>query len=250
MRVVARLDVKNQHVIKGIQLEGLRKVGNPNEMARAYYEAGIDEIVFMDAVASLYDRNNLFSIIEEAVREVFVPIAIGGGLRTIDDVSQALDAGADKVIINTGAVRNIALVNEVANKFGSQCLIGSIEAKRILTGGWHARVDNGREPTGLEVMGWARRLRDAGVGEVLVTSVDQEGTRRGFDVDLIEALQNTIRQPIIVSGGYGQPAHLGKLLSRVVPSAVAYASALHYKQTSVADLRDVMKAELDKRTTP
>ena len=144
MRLIARLDIKNQHVIKGIQLEGLRKVGNPNEMARTYYEAGIDEIVFMDAVASLYDRNNLFRIIEEAVREVFVPIAIGGGLRTIDDVSKALDAGADKVIINTGAVRNIALVSEVANKFGSQCLIGSIEAKSVFTGGWQARVDNGR----------------------------------------------------------------------------------------------------------
>lgn len=249
MRLIARLDIKNQHVIKGIQLEGLRKVGDPNEMARAYYEAGVDEIVFMDAVASLYDRNNLFHIIEEAVREVFVPIAIGGGLRTIDDVSRALDAGADKVIINTGAVHNIALVSEVANKFGSQCLIGSIEAKKILTGGWHARVDNGREPTGLEVMSWAQRLRDAGVGEVLITSVDQEGTRRGFDVDLIETLQNTIRQPIIVSGGYGQPVHLSELLSQVVPSAVAFASVLHYKQTTIADLRDAVKVELDKGTT-
>lgn len=240
MRLIARLDIKNEHVIKGIHLEGLRKVGNPNQMARDYYEAGIDEIVFMDAVASLYDRNNLFHIIEAAVRDVFVPIAIGGGLRTLEDVSRALDAGADKVIINTGAVRNIRLVSDVAEKFGSQCLIGSIEAKRAPGGGWQVQVDNGREPAGLEVLDWARRLEQAGIGELLVTSVDQEGTRRGFDVELVDALQRTTHRPIIVSGGYGQPAHLDKLLSRVLPSAIACASVLHYKQTSVAELKQTL----------
>jgi cyclase len=246
MRLIARLDIKNEHVIKGIHLEGLRKVGNPNSMAREYYEAGVDEIVFMDAVASLYDRNNLFHIIEEAVRDVFVPIAIGGGLRTIEDVSKALDAGADKVIINTGAVRDIQLVTQVARKFGSQCLIGSIEAKRGAAGGWQVQVDNGREPAGMEVLTWARQLEDAGVGEIMVTSVDQEGTRRGFDVDLVEALHNETRRPIIVSGGYGQPAHLDKLLSRVLPSAIACASVLHYKQTSVVDLKQTMADALKK----
>jgi cyclase len=243
MRLIARLDVKNDFVIKGIHLEGLRKVGDPVEMAEAYYEAGVNEIVFMDAVASLYDRNNLFHIIERACRNVFVPIAIGGGLRSLEDVTRALDAGADKVVINTGAVRNINLVTDIARRFGSQCIIGSIEAKR--TGGaWGVYVDNGREPTDHDVIQWARDLEAAGVGEILLTSVDQEGTKRGFDINLVVAVQNATTRPIIVSGGYGQPGHLQGLLSRVTPSAVAFASALHYKQATVGELRQVMDAAI------
>ncbi|KQX19536.1 MULTISPECIES: imidazole glycerol phosphate synthase subunit HisF [unclassified Sphingomonas] len=235
MRVVARIDVKNEWVIKGIHLEGLRKVGEPVEMAKAYYDAGIQEIMFMDAVASLYDRNNLFHIIERACENVFVPIAIGGGLRSLGDVAKALDAGADKVVINTGAVRNIQLVTDIATRFGSQCIIGSIEAKRTAQG-WEAYIDNGREPTGLDVMDWARRLEDAGIGELLITSIDQEGTKRGFDVALIEAVHGATSRPIIVSGGYGAPAHLDALFDRTDPSAIAFASALHYREASVDQL--------------
>ena len=236
MRLLARIDVKNEWVIKGIHLEGLRKVGDPNELAIAYYEAGIDEIVFMDAVASLYDRNNLFDVISRACRNVFVPIALGGGLRSLDDVSRALDAGADKVVINTGAVRNQGLVTEIAETFGSQCVVASIEAKRG-AGRWEAYVDNGREPTGLDVIEWARRLEDSGAGELLITSVDQEGTRNGFDVPLIQAVHEATRRPVIVSGGYGKPEHLDKLLSQVRPSAVACASVLHYKQATIPALK-------------
>jgi cyclase len=241
IRAIARLDVKNNYVIKGIHLEGLRKVGDPNEMALRYYEAGVDEIVFMDAVASLYDRNNLFHIIEQAVRKVFVPIVIGGGLRTVEDVSRALDAGADKVIVNTGAVRNILLVTEIARKFGSQCLIGSIEAKREPAGGWQVKVNNGRDSTGLEVVSWARQLVDAGIGELMVTSVDQEGTRNGFDIALVETLQANTLRPIIVSGGYGRPEHIRELFKKVVPSAIAFASVLHYKQASLQELKSVIQ---------
>ena len=240
MRLIARLDIKNEYVIKGIHLEGLRKVGNPNELACSYYLAGIDEIVFMDAVASLYDRNNLFDIIELACRNVFIPIAIGGGLRSVDDVSKALDAGADKVIINTGAVGNIKLVEDIARKFGSQCLIGSIDAKQNL-GSWSAYIDNGREPTGLDVIDWARSLEDAGVGEIFVTSIDQEGTGRGFDVNLVAALQDATSRPIIASGGYGKPQHFDKLFAEVTPSAVAFASTLHYNRSSVSCLRNEIK---------
>ena len=236
MRLLARLDIKNEHVIKGIHLEGLRKVGDPNELACRYYEQGVDEIIFMDAVASLYDRNNLYHIIEGACRDVFVPIAVGGGLRTVDDVSRALSAGADKVVINTGAVRNLAFVEDVARRFGSQCIVGSIEAKSR-DGSWQAYVDNGREPTTLGVVEWARRLQDAGVGEILLTSVDQEGTARGFDVPLIERVNSAITRPLIVSGGYGVPAHLGTLLRRTIPSAIAFASVLHYQRATVMQLR-------------
>jgi cyclase len=240
MRLIARLDVKNEWVIKGIQLEGLRKVGDPLELAQAYYEQGVQEIVFMDAVASHYDRANLFHIIERACRSVFVPIAIGGGLRTLDDVARALDAGADKVIVNTAAVRDIGFVTEVARRYGSQCIVGSIEAKRQAQGGWGVYVDNGREPTGLSVTSWVRQLEDAGMGELLLTSVDQEGTRRGFDIDLVVAVHGCSRCPVIVSGGYGEPAHLHALLGRVRPSAVAFASVLHYRKATPADLRALM----------
>ncbi len=236
IRLIARLDIKNEHVIKGIHLEGLRKVGDPNTLARRYYEQGIDEIVFMDAVASLYDRNNLFHIVEDACRDVFVPIAVGGGMRSVEDVSKALGAGADKVVINTGAVQNIKLIEQVAHKFGSQCLVGSIEAKRQANG-WNAYIDNGREPTNLDVMNWAYTLQEAGCGEILLTSIDQEGTSRGFDIDLVEQVNDAVNRPVIVSGGYGEPEHLKALLARVEPSAVAFAAVLHYQRSSVDDIR-------------
>lgn len=239
MRLIARLDIKNEFVIKGIHLEGLRKVGNPNDLAISYYEQGIDEIVFMDAVASLYDRNNLFHIIEAACRDVFVPIAVGGGLRTVDDVSKALAAGADKVVINTGAVRNIAMIEEVARRFGSQCIVGSIEAKRF-DNRWKAYVDNGREPTQHDVIEWARTLQEAGVGEIMLTSVDQEGTGRGFDVELVAQVNDAVTRPLIVSGGYGKPEHMKSMLSMVQPSAAAFASVLHYKRSRVEDIRKLL----------
>ena len=236
IRQIARIDVKNQWAIKGIHLEGLRKVGDPNELAQAYYKAGVHEIVFMDAVASLYDRNNLFDVIRQASRDVFIPIALGGGLRTVADISSALDAGADKVIVNTGAIRNIAFISEAVAQFGSQCIVGSIEAKHTANG-WEAYVDNGREPTGLDVVAWAQKLEQVGVGEILVTSIDQEGTKRGFDIALVQALQAAVRCPIIVSGGYGKPQHLEALLKETIPSAIAYASVLHYKMQTVPDLK-------------
>lgn len=236
MRIIARIDVKNEWVIKGIHLEGLRKVGDPVELATNYYEDGVHEIVFMDAVASLYDRNNLFHIIEKACENVFVPICIGGGLRTIDDVSKALDAGADKVAINTGAVKDINLITEIANKFGSQCIIGSIEAKRRDGEKWEAFIDNGREPTGLDVIKWSKKLEEAGIGELLITSVDQEGTKRGFDTQLFDAVSEATGCPIIVSGGYGDPKHLNPLSKTYTPSAVAFASVLHYEETTASEL--------------
>ncbi len=237
MRIIARLDVKNEWVIKGIRMEGLRKVGNPLELAEAYYKAGIHEIIFMDAVASLYDRNNLFHILEEACEKVFIPITIGGGLRSLEDVSSALAAGADKVAINTGAVKNLSLVGEIASRFGSQCIVGSVEAKRQVDGLWQAYVDNGREPTGLDVLDWIQMLEAAGVGEILLTSVDQEGTRQGFDLDLLTAANSVTSCPVILSGGYGNPGHLNALIrSGHLPGAVAVASVLHYGQASPAEL--------------
>jgi cyclase len=243
MRLIARLDVKNEYVIKGIHLEGLRKVGDPNELARTYYEAGIDEIVFIDCVASLYNRNNLFSVIRQASEEVFVPITIGGGLRSLEDVEQALDSGADKVAINTAAIRDPKLISEIANHYGSQCVVASVQAKRK-GDGWEAYMETGREKTGVSVLDWVRQLQDLGAGELLLTSVDQEGTKSGFDVTLTRAVNEAVTIPVIASGGYGKPEHFTKLFRETVPSALCFASVLHYQQTTVADLRRQMEAAL------
>tara|TARA_B100001093_G_scaffold480725_1_gene510845 strand:- start:4580 stop:5314 length:735 start_codon:yes stop_codon:yes gene_type:complete len=236
-RIIARIDIKNNYVIKGIHLEGLRKMGDPNEFALKYYSQGVDEIVFMDAVASLYDRNQLFDVIEKASNDVFVPIAVGGGIRSCDDVSKALEVGADKVIINTGAFRKIDLIYDIANKFGSQCLVGSIEAKRNGSK-WYCYTDNGREPTDFEVGEWVVKLQDAGVGEILLTSVDQEGTKKGFDVNLVHYVDSIANRPIIASGGYGIPLHVKDLLKIVQPAALAFASVLHYEIEDISKIRN------------
>lgn len=236
MRVIARLDVKNQSVIKGVHLEGLRKVGNPNQLAKAYYEDGIDEILFIDAVASLYNRNNLSSVIQKASEEVFVPITIGGGLRSLADVEQALDSGADKVAINTAAILEPELIQKVAKKYGSQCVVASVQAKRTANG-WEAYTETGREKTGVQVLEWVRRVQDLGAGELLLTSVDQEGTKSGFDVPLAEAVNSAVSIPVIVSGGYGKPEHIAELLDATEPSGLCFASVLHYKTVVVGELK-------------
>lgn len=242
MRIIARLDVKNEWVIKGIQMEGLRKVGAPVELAQSYYDQGAHELLFIDAVASLYDRNNLFHIIENACQNVFVPISIGGGLRTVEDVTRALDAGADKVAINTGAVHNLSLITAIANRFGSQCIIGSIEAKRQPDGSWQAYIDNGREPTGLDVLDWAQQLEQAGIGELLLTSIDQDGTRKGFDVDLLTSVGAVTSRPIILSGGYGAPDHLHMLKAcETTPNAIAIGSAFHYNLATPCKIDHLVK---------
>lgn len=241
MRIIARLDVKNEFVIKGIHLEGLRKVGDPQVLARKYYAEGIDEIVFIDSVASLYSRNNLFPVICRASEEVFVPITIGGGLRSLDDVAQALDAGADKVAINTAAVRSPTLIADTARRYGSQCVVASIQTKRTAIG-VEAYVDAGRERTGICAVTWARQLAEQGAGELLITSIDRDGTKSGFDIDIIAAINDAVSIPVIVSGGFGKLEHLAALLACTTPSGVCVASALHYNLISVGSLREAVEA--------
>lgn len=241
MRLIARLDIKNEFVIKGIHLEGLRKVGDPQALARKYYDAGIDEILFMDAVASLYDRNNLFHIIEAACREVFIPITIGGGIRSLADIERALLSGADKVALNTAAVNSPELIREASLRFGSQAIVASIEAKKRQDS-WEAYIDNGRENTGKDVIEWSMRLQDLGAGELLITSVDQEGTKKGFDCALIETINKVLTIPVIACGGLGRAEHVNELLRRCKPSAIACASVLHYELMPVGGLKNCMAA--------
>lgn len=232
IRVIARIDVKNEFVIKGIHLEGLRKVGDPNILAKKYYEDGIDEIVFMDAVAAYYDRNSLSHIIEKACEEVFIPITVGGGLRTIEDINQALKSGADKVAIQTPE-----FIAEASKIFGSQCIVASIVAKKIDSNKWEAYIDNGREPTGLDVVEWAKKLEELGAGEIMLTSLDMEGTKKGFDVELYQAIQNIVSIPIIASGGMGNAKHGIELLSNTNVDAIATASIIHYEIDTIKNIK-------------
>ena len=236
LRIIPRLDIKGPNLIKGIRLEGLRVVGDPHAFALRYYDQGADELVFMDIVASLYQRNSLSDIIRRAADRVYIPITVGGGIRSIDDVYQALRSGADKVAINTAAVARPELIGEVARRFGSQCMVLSVEAKRKPGGGWEAFTDNGREHTGLDVVKWVKEAVDRGTGEIMLTSVDQEGTRKGFDVALIEAVAAAVQVPIIASGGYGQPDDLRRAAAAGA-SGLAVADALHWKRTTVPELK-------------
>ena len=242
IRVIARIDVKNEFVIKGIHLEGLRKVGDPNILAKKYYEDGIDEIVFMDAVAAYYDRNSLSHIIEKACEEVFIPITVGGGLRTIEDINQALKSGADKVAINTKAIQNPEFITEASKIFGSQCIVASIVAKKIGSNKWEAYIDNGREPTGLDVVEWAKKLEELGAGEIMLTSLDMEGTKKGFDIELYQAIQNIVSIPIIASGGMGNAKHGIELLSNTNVDAIATASVIHY---DIDTIKNIKKSLID-----
>ncbi len=242
VRVIARLDVKNEFVIKGIHLEGLRKIGDPLLLAKKYYEAGIDEIIFMDSVASLYGRNNLFHIIENACKEVFIPITIGGGVRSIQDIDAALKAGADKITLNTQAIKNPELIKEASRIYGSQCIVGSIEAKRK-GNSWEAYIDNGREQTGIDAIEWASKLEDLGIGELCITSIDKEGTKKGFDIELIQKISEKVNLPIIASGGAGNTKHISDLCKQKWVSAVAVASILHYNLASVGQIKNTMKGD-------
>lgn len=242
VRLIARLDIKGPNLIKGVHLEGLRVVGDPQEFARRHYEAGADELVYMDIVASLYGRNSLTEIIKRAAKDIFIPMTVGGGVRSVDDVKTLLRAGADKVAMNTAAVLRPALITEVARRFGSQCMVLSIEAKRQAPGKWEAYTDNGRERTGRDVVEWARQGFELGAGEILVTSVDQEGTRKGFDVELVRAVAEAVPIPVIASGGMGTTDHLVQVIRDGRADAVAMADVLHYGRIPMQEIRDAAAA--------
>ena len=237
LRIIPRLDIKGKNLIKGVQLEGLRVMGDPQEFAVRYYEAGADELVYMDIVASLYGRNNLSDIIRRAADQVFIPITVGGGIRSVDDARHILRSGADKVAINTAAIGRPDLIGEVARHFGSQAMVLSIEAKQVALGKWEAYTDNGRERTGLDVLQWVRRGVEMGAGEILLTSVDREGTRKGFDIDLIRQVSDAVPVPVIASGGMGSIEHFLLAAEQGRPDGISMADTLHYNRLQLGDLR-------------
>lgn len=236
LRLIARLDIKGENLIKGVRLEGLRVIGCPSEHAIRYYNQGADELILMDSVASLYGRNNLVEIIKKATRDVFIPITVGGGIRSVDDINLILRSGADKVAINTAVVRNPNLITEIANTFGNQCLILSLEAKQVRPKQWEVFVDNGRERTGLEAVSWVKEAVKRGAGEILVTSVDRDGTYKGFDIDLLKAITEAVSVPIIASGGMGKLEHLLDAVNCGC-DAIAMGSILHYQKATIREVR-------------
>lgn len=237
LRIIARLDIKGPNLIKSVQLEGVRVIGDPREHAMRYYKDGADELLYIDAVASLYRRNGLAEVVRYTAEHVFVPLTVGGGIRSLADVEMLLRSGADKVAINTAAVHRPNLITEVAHRFGSQCMVLQVDAKRRSGGGWEAYVDGGREKTGKDAIQWIREGIDRGAGEILITSVDREGTRRGMDLALIGEVVSVSSAPVIASGGVGEVSDMVVAATTTNCSAVAVADILHYKRASLHDIR-------------
>ena len=228
IRIIPRLDIKGPNLVKGIHMEGLRVLGKPEWFARYYYEHGADELFYMDAVASLYGRNSLLDIVERTSREIFIPLCVGGGLRTVDDIRQVLRAGADKVSLNTAAIARPELIHEASRAFGSSTIVVSIEAIRQPDGRYEAYVDYGRQRTDVDAFEWAVRAVELGAGELVVTSIDREGTGRGFDLELTRRIAEAVPVPVIAHGGAGKASDVHDVITQGKADAVAAASLLHY----------------------
>lgn len=238
-RIIARLDIKGPNLVKGIHLEGLRVLGKPEDFARYYYEQGAEELMYVDVVASLYERNSLENIIRRTASEIFIPLTVGGGIRTIADIRKVLLAGADKVSLNTAAIRNPELIREASRYFGSSTIVVSIEAIKQADGRYLAYIDNGREYTGVEVVEWAKRAEELGAGEIVLTSVDREGTGLGYDIELIKSVASHVSIPVVACGGAGKTGHVVAAMVDGGADAVAVASLFHYdfinKNSSAGD---------------
>lgn len=236
-RIIARLDIKQERLIKGMHLEGWRFLPDtPQKYCADYYEQGIDEIIYVDVVASLYGRDKLTEIVRQTTDHVFVPLTAGGGVRSLGDATDLLRSGADKVAVCTGAIKDPQVITDISRRYGAQCCVVSIQAKKNGTG-WDAYYDIGRENSGRSVVDWAQEAVDRGAGEILLTSIDREGTRKGFDLALIEAVSSRVSVPVIASGGLGNPEHAAQAF-KAGADAVAVAYALHYGITSIQAIKE------------
>jgi len=240
LRVIPRLDIKGPNLIKSVQLEGLRVIGDPNAFALKYYAEGADELIFMDSVASLYGRNSLSDLIRKATDNIFIPITVGGGIRNVEDAATILRSGADKVALNTAAVANPELITMLARKFGSQAVVVSIDAKEISENHWEVYTDMGRERSGVSVIDWAKKAEQLGAGEILLTSIDREGTRKGLNIELIKLVNEAVKIPIIASGGVGKKEDLVLLLQKTNVSGIAVADSLHYNRCGLAEMKNFL----------
>ena len=228
VRIIARLDIKGPNLVKGIHLEGLRVLGKPEDFSRYYYEHGADELFYQDIVASLYERNSLRDIISATAKKSFIPLTVGGGIRSIQDIRDVLRAGADKVSINTAAIRNPDFIREAVLKFGSSTIVVAIEAIKQPNGQYLAFIDNGREHTGIDVFEWAQKIQELGAGEIVITSVDKEGSGLGYDLELTKKIATSVEMPVIAHGGAGTLQHIKDVITESQSDAIAVASMIHY----------------------
>ena len=243
MRVISKIEIKNDYVVKGINLEGIRKIGDPEEIAIKYYDQGVDEIIFSDVVASLYQRNHLYDFIKKFSKNIFVPMTLGGGFNKKESIDLALNSGADKVFFNSAVLNNPKLIKEFSEIYGSQCIVISIEAKN--EDKYLCYYNSGRENSKKEVSEWIKECESLGCGEFLITSIDKDGTKSGLDLSLIETSLISASRPVIVSGGIGKIDHIVELVRNLKPSGICLSSSLHYNLLNIQKVKDILKEEKD-----
>ena len=241
-RIIPCLDVKAGRVVKGTNFVGLQDAGDPVELAHIYDEEAADELVFLDITASVEQRKAMLDVINRTAGEVFMPLTVGGGISTVIDIRNALNAGADKTSLNTAAVKNPELISEGARLFGSQCIVLAVDAKRIAENKWEVYVNGGRTPTGLDVLAWVKRAVSLGAGEILLTSMDCDGTKNGYDIPLTRAVSEAVQVPVIASGGAGELEHFYDVLTAGKADAVLAASVFHYKKFSIRQVKEYLRS--------
>ena len=242
-RIISCLDVKEGRVVKGIKFSNHKDAGDPITLANKYNSEGVDELVFYDITASSDNRNIMANIVSKVAEQVFIPLTVGGGLRTIDDMHQMLRAGADKISINTAAVENPTLIKEGAESFGSQCIVLGLDAIKTQPGQWKVRIRTGREggeDTGMDVLKWVHQATDLGVGEIVVNSIDQDGTGSGYDLDLLKIISNSVNVPVIASGGAGNATHMLEAVSKGKADAVLAAGVFHYGKLTISEVKETL----------
>lgn len=242
-RIIPCLDVKDGRVVKGVNFVNLRDAGDPVEIAKKYSDEGADEICFLDITASHEERDTMIDVVERTAGEVFVPLTVGGGIRTLEDVRQLLLAGADKVSINTAAVKDPEFVRKAAERFGSQCIVVAIDAREVSEGKWEVYTHGGRKPAGIDAIEWAKKMESNGAGEILLTSMDKDGTKSGYDIPLTRAVSRAVSIPVIASGGAGSPEHLADGVKYGEADAVLVASIFHYGEHSISDAKTFMDSK-------
>ena len=240
-RIIPCLDVKDGRVVKGVNFVNLTDVGDPVDAAKAYYEAGCDELVFLDITATHEERDTTVDMVRRVAEQVFVPFTVGGGIRSVEDMNKMLKAGADKVSVNSSAVANPQLIADCAEKFGNQCVVVAIDAKKVEDGSWHVFVAGGRKDTGIDLLDWAKKVVSLGAGEILLTSMDKDGTKSGFDIEMLNAVANVVTVPIIASGGAGNSQHILEVFEQTPATGALAASIFHYGEVSIADTKQAMR---------
>lgn len=243
VRVIPCLDVNNGRVVKGVNFVDLRDAGDPVEIATAYDAAGADEVVFLDITASSDGRNTVVDMVRQVASKLFIPFTVGGGIRTVEDFKLLLREGADKVSVNSAAIKNPDLIREASEKFGSQCVVVAIDAKRREGGGWNIYLNGGRVDTGIDCLEWAKRVEQLGAGEILLTSMDCDGTKAGFDLELTRAVSDAVGIPVIASGGAGSLEHFAEAVSIGHADAVLAASLFHYKELEIKEVKQYMRSQ-------